>query len=59
MLLFGFLERFVVMTGHGIVQVLVDIGVLGQDSHNSEIFVAGRAKGPKASDVRDCHTTPV
>ena len=55
LLLLRFLVRLVVMTGHGIFQVLVNIGVLRQDNHYSETLVAGRAKGPKAPDVRDCH----
>jgi hypothetical protein len=47
-----------VVTSHGVLQVLIDIGVLWQDRHHSEILVAGRAKRPKASNVRDCHTIP-
>jgi hypothetical protein len=39
----------------GVFKVRIDIGILRQDSHQSVIFVAGRAKGPKALDIRDCH----
>jgi hypothetical protein len=54
--LFGFLERFVIVPRHGVGQILVDIGIFRQNRHYGEIFVAGRAEGSEAFNVRDCHT---
>ena len=38
-------------------QVLVDVGVLGEDRHEGEGVVAGRAEGPEPLHVRDCHNS--
>ena len=56
MLLFGFLERLVIVPRNRIGEVSVHIGLLGEDGHNGETLVAGRAEGPEALNVRDCHT---
>ncbi len=44
-----------IMPGDGIFQVRVHIGFFGKNRHQREVFVAGRAKRPKALDIRDCH----
>jgi hypothetical protein len=54
-LLLCFLVGFVVVTSHSLIQILVDVGVFRKHRHHSEILVAGRAKWPKASHVRNCH----
>src|SRR5580704_14695665 len=51
----GFLERLVIVARHGILKVLVDIRVLGQDGHQGETIVAGRAEGPEPLHIRNCH----
>ena len=51
----GFLVGLVVVTSHGVSQVFVHIRVLGKDCHYSEIFIARRAEGTKALDVRNSH----
>jgi len=54
-LVFGFLESLMIVPGDGVFEVRVDIGILRQDGHESVIFATGRAKGPKALYIRDCH----
>ena len=51
----GILERLVIVAGHGVRQVLIDVGALGQDGHQSVAIVAGRAEGPEPLYIRNCH----
>jgi hypothetical protein len=52
----GFLERFVIVARHDVVEIGVHVGILGQDRHYREALVAGGAKWAKALNVGDCHT---
>jgi len=52
---FGFLERLVIVACHGVRNILIDVGILGQDGHQREIIVAGRAEGPEPLHIRNCH----
>ena len=54
-LLFGFLERLVIVARDSIVQKVIHAGALGKDHHHGEILVALRAEGAKPLDVGDCH----
>src|ERR1017187_494456 len=51
----GFLVRLVIVTHHGIRQVLIDVRALGQDRHQRETLVAGRAKRPEPLHIRNRH----
>ena len=55
LLLLGFLERLVVVPGNGVSQIGIDVGIAGQNRHQSISFVASRAKRPKALYIRDRH----
>src|ERR1700691_2879384 len=57
-LLLGFLERLVIVTRHGIGEIPVHIGVLGQHRHDGESLVAGGAERPEPFHVWNCHTHP-
>ena len=46
-----------IVPGDGVFEVRVHIGLFRQNCHQSKIFAAGRAKGPKALYIRDCHRT--
>jgi hypothetical protein len=54
-LVFAFLKSLMIVARDSVLKVRIDVHVLGQDRHQSVIFVAGRAKGPKALDIRNCH----
>ena len=53
----GVLKSLMIVARHGVGEVLIDIGVLGQDSHQSETVVAGGAEGPESFNVRNCHNS--
>jgi hypothetical protein len=53
--LFGFLESFVIVTRHGVAQILVHVGILGKDGHNREFFITGGTERPEPFDIGDCH----
>src|SRR5439155_3415560 len=53
--LLGILERLVIVACHCVGEVLVDVGVLGQDGHQRETVIAGWAEGPEPLYVRNCH----
>jgi hypothetical protein len=42
-----------IVTGDGIFQIRIQVNISGQDNHDSEVFVAGRAKGPKSLYIRN------
>ena len=54
--LFGLLVRFMIVPGHGVAQIGIDIGVFGQHRHHREILIAGGAERPETLHIRDCHT---
>src|SRR5262249_48746576 len=54
---FSVLERFVIVPRHGVGEVLVDVRFLRQHGHQGEIIVAGRAEGPEAPYIRNCHNS--
>jgi hypothetical protein len=51
--LLAFHECFVIMTGDSIFEIRIDVGIRGQDYNYGEVFVTGRAKGPKTLYIRD------
>jgi hypothetical protein len=51
----GFLETFMIVARNCVRQILVDVGRLGQDHHQSEIVIAGWAEGPEPLYIRNCH----
>jgi hypothetical protein len=55
----GILERLVIVARHDVVEVSIHVGVLRQDRHHREAFVAGRAERAEAFNVGDCHTVLV
>lgn len=58
-LLLCVLERLMIVARHDVRQVLVNVGILGQDRHHGEAFVAGRAEWAETLDVGNCHTCSV
>ena len=54
----GLLERFVIVARHGVRQVLIHAGVLGEDGHQREIIGAGGAESTETFHIRDCHISP-
>jgi hypothetical protein len=56
MLLLRFLKRLVIVTINGVLQVSIDVGIIRQNRHQGEIFVASGAKRPKTLYIRDGHT---
>ena len=57
MLQLRFLKRLMIVASHDIVEISVHTGVLGQDGHDGEALIAGRAEWAKTLDVGDCHTS--
>ena len=42
-----------IVTGDSIFQIRIEVNIVRQDNHDSKVFVAGRAKGPKSLYIRD------
>jgi hypothetical protein len=55
-LLFRFLEGLVIVPRYRVFQVGVDIRILRQDRHQSEMLIASWTKWPEAFYIRDRHS---
>ncbi len=54
-LLFGFLERLMIVARDSIGKIVFHAGALGKDHHHGEVFIAFRAEGAEPFDVGNCH----